>query len=71
MSALYIISWAQNSGAVGNGVHFFLKSDSKIEFDAESDGADRFLKKGAQSAHLGQTGAQTDFEAILANFTRY
>ena len=46
-------SWAQNSGAVGNGVHFFLKMDSNVEFDADSDGADRFSKKGAQNAHFG------------------
>jgi len=50
---LIAISWAQNGCAVGNGVHFFLKMDSNVEFDAESDGADRFLKKGAQSAHFG------------------
>ena len=46
-------SWAQNDNAVGNGVHFFLKMDSMVDFDAEYDGADRFLKKGAQSAQFG------------------
>ena len=56
---------------MGNGVHFFLKMDSNVEFDAESDGANRFLKKGAQSAHFGPNRDQTDFEVILANFTRY
>ena len=39
--------------AVGNGVHLFLKMDSKVEFDAKSDGANIFLKKSAQSAHFG------------------
>ena len=53
--------------AVGNGVHLFLQMDSKVEFDAESDGVDRFLKNGAQSAHFGPNRAQTDFEVILAS----
>ena len=46
-------SWAQNAESVGNGVHFFLKTDSRVKFDAEYYGADRFFKKGAQSAHFG------------------
>jgi len=41
---------------VGNGVHFFLKMDSNVEFDAESDDADRFLKKVPKVAILSQKG---------------
>ena len=57
--------------AVGNGAPLCLKKDSNVEFDAKADGANRFLKKGAQSAHFGPNRDQTDFEVILANFTRY
>ena len=36
--------------------------DSYVEFDAESDGADLFLKKKVPKVPiLGQTGAQMDF----------
>ena len=57
--------------AVGNGAPLCLKKDSNVEFDAKADGANRFSKKGAQSAHFGPNRDQTDFEVILANFTRY
>ena len=54
--------------AVGNGVHLFLKMDSKVEFDAESDGADRFLKKGAQSAHFGPNRGPDRFSGNSSQF---
>jgi len=57
--------------AVGNGAPLCLKKDNNVEFDAKVDGANRFLKKGAQSAQFGPNRDQTDFEVILANFTRY
>jgi len=45
--------------------------DFKVEFNAESDGATDFWKNVSKVPILGQTGDQTDFEVILANFTRY
>ena len=35
---------------MGNGVHFILKPAFRPKFDAENDGADRFLKNGAQNS---------------------
>jgi len=54
---------------VGNGAPLCLKKDSNVEFDAKADGANRFLKKGAQSAHFGPNRDQADFAVILANFS--
>ena len=47
------ISRSQNSPPEGNGVHFMFEVVSRLIFSEESDGADHFLKKGAQNAHFG------------------
>ena len=46
-------SRSQNSPPEGNGVHFMFEVVSRLTFSEESDGADHFLKKGAQHAHFG------------------
>ena len=46
--------------------------DSRVEFDAESDGAHQLLKKGAQRAHfgpnLGPEGHSGHFHELLTLF---
>ena len=49
---LLALSRSQNSPPEGNGVHFMFEVASRLFFSEESDGADHFLKKGAQHAHL-------------------
>ena len=44
---------SQNWSPEGNGVHFMFGVVSRPIFSEESHGADHFLKKGAQHAHLG------------------
>ena len=44
---------SQNSPPEGNGVHFMFADVSRPVFSEESEGADHFLKKGAQHAHFG------------------
>ena len=46
-------SRSQNSPPQGNGVHFMFADVSRPVFSEESEGADHFLKKGAQHAHFG------------------
>ena len=50
---VYAISPSQNWSPEGNGVHFMFGVVSRPIFSEESHGADHFLKKGAQHAHLG------------------
>ena len=38
---------------MGNGVCILAKMDLGVEFDAEYDGADRFVENCAESAHFG------------------
>ena len=45
---------SQNWSPEGNGVHFMFGVVSRPIFPEESHGADHFLKKGAQRAHLGR-----------------
>ena len=47
------VSRSQNSPPEGNGVHFMFADVSRPVFSEESEGADHFLKKGAQHAHFG------------------
>ena len=42
--------------------------DSDVEFDAESDGAKIFLKKGAQSAHFGPNRGPDGFLSLSSQF---
>ena len=76
-------SWAQSNGAVGNGVHFFLRSHSYVKLDAEYNGADRFLKTAAQikcpfwvimgpkqfSWHFGQAYVHSTCFQLILMFT--
>ena len=49
----HLYNWPSRShrdAQLGNGVHFIWKRVPRPKFDAEIDGADRFLKNGAQSS---------------------
>ncbi len=52
-------SRSQNCALEGNGVHFMFGVDSRVIFSQESDGAGRFLKKGAQHAPPGELGRKS------------
>ena len=43
-------SRSHSDAQLGISVHFILKYASKTKFNAENDGADRFLKNGAQNS---------------------
>ena len=43
-------SRSHSEAQMGNGVHFIWKPAFRPKFDAENDGADRFLKNGAQNS---------------------
>ena len=45
-----IHSRSHSEAQMGNGVHFVWKPAFRPKFDAENDGADRFLKNGAQNS---------------------
>ena len=47
---IYSYSRSHSDAQLGNGVHFIWKPASRPKFDAENDGADRFLKNGAQNS---------------------
>ena len=44
---------SQKWARVGNGIHSMFDIDSRPVFPKEPSGTDRFLKIGAQHAHLG------------------
>ena len=46
-------SRSQNCPPEGNGVHFIFEVDSRLFLSEESDGANHFLKKGAQHVYFG------------------
>ena len=52
---------------MGGVAHILLRMDLEVNFGAEYDGADHFVKSRAQSAHVGPSfGLEWAFGGILA-----